>query len=98
MKIKLERFPELAGKATEYSKDAAALVEIIKTMEDGVAKTDLIRGYMDSLKVVFIAICGLSAAGLAASLLVRGMPLDRALETEQGYRREKGGEGAEEKN
>ena len=96
MKIKLMRFPELAGMAGEYSKDAAALVEIIKGMEDGVAKTDLIRGYMDSLKVVFIAICGLSAAGLAASLLVRGFELDRDLETEQGYRKERReGEGEE---
>ena len=85
MKLKLMAYPELAGQATEFSKDAAALVEIIKSMEDGLAKTDLIRGYMDSLKVVFIAVCGLSAAALLSSLLVKGLDLNRALETEQGY-------------
>ena len=84
MKLKLMAYPQLAGQATEYSKDAAALVQIIKTMEDGLMKTDIIRGYMDSLKVVFIATCGLAAAGLLSSLLVRGLDLNRALETEQG--------------
>ena len=85
MKLKLLAYPELAAQATEYSKDAASLVQIIKTMEDGLMKTDLIRGYMDSLKIVFVATCGLSAVALLSSLLVRGLDLNRALETEQGY-------------
>ena len=85
MKIKLTAYPLLAGNANEYSKDAAALVQIIRTMEDGLMKTQLTQGYMDSLKVVFITTCGLAAVGLLSSLLVRGLDLNRALETEQGF-------------
>jgi len=85
MILKLKAYPLLAGKAGEYSKDAAALVQTIKTMEDGLMKTQLVQGYMDSLKVVFITTCGLAALGLLSSLLVRGLDLNRALETEQGF-------------
>ena len=85
MKMKLLAYPELAGRATAYSQDAASLVQVLKAMEDGMMKTDLIRAYVDSLKVVFIATCGLSAAALFSASFIRGLDLNRALETEQGY-------------
>lgn len=85
MKLKLQAYPLLAGSASEYSNDAAALVQIIKIMEDGLAKKQLIQGYMDSLKVVFTTTCGLAALGMLSSLFVRGLDLNRALETEQGF-------------
>lgn len=85
MKLKLMAYPLLAGNASEYSKDAAALVQVIKTMENDLEKTQLVQGYMDSLRVVFITSCGLAGLGLLTSLLVRGLDLNKPFETEQGF-------------
>lgn len=85
MKIKLLAYPLLAPKAAEYSADASSLVQIIKAMEAGAAKTDLIQAYADSLKTLWAVMCGFAGLALLSSLLIRGLDLDRALETEQGF-------------
>ena len=43
------------------------------------------QAYADSLKVVWVAICGLAGVALVASLATRGLDLNRPLETAQGF-------------
>jgi hypothetical protein len=99
MKRRLLRIPEMAAKAIEYSKDSAALVQIIKAMpEDLPTRVQLIKAYAESLKTVWAAMCGFAAVALLFSLLVQHYDLDVQLETEQGYAgKKKVGEEAEEK-
>ncbi len=89
MKKKLLTHPLLAPKAGEYSADASSLVQIVKTMAAGEEKTQLIQSYSDALQIVWAVMTGLAFLGLLSSLLIKGLDLDRALETEQGMAREK---------
>ena len=82
---KLLAHPLLAPMASAYSSDASGLVQIIKTMQHGPARTQLIQSYADSLKTVWIVMCALSGVALLSSLFIKGFALDRALETEQGF-------------
>ena len=89
IKKKLLTYPLLAGQAEAYSKDASGLVQIIKTMEAGTTKSQLIQSYADSLKIVWLVMCGLAFVALCSSLFVRGLDLDRAFETEHKFGSEK---------
>ncbi|KAL6715950.1 hypothetical protein ACLMJK_006912 [Lecanora helva] len=89
MKKKLLTYPLLAPQATEYSKDASSLVQIIKAMAPGQARTELIQGYTDSLQIVWAVMTGLAFLGFATSLLIQELDMNRALDTEQGMKREK---------
>ena len=89
MRQKLLTYPLLAAQADNYSRDATSLVQIIKTMSEGTAKEQLVQSYADSLKVVWAVMCGLAGLGLLTSFLTKGYDLNRALETEQGFREEK---------
>lgn len=103
MKKKLLAYPALAPKAEEYSQDAASLVQIIKGFtstgamgghpgEPDVVRAQLVQAYADSLKVVWLTMCGLAAVALVASVATKGLDLNRPLETEQGFwEDEKGG-------
>ncbi|KAK3177197.1 hypothetical protein OEA41_008526 [Lepraria neglecta] len=88
MKIKLMAYPLLAPKASEYSADASALVQIIKSMQEGLAKDQLMQSYADSLKTVWAVMCGLAFIALLSSFFIRGLDLDRAFESEQMFRYE----------
>lgn len=85
LKKKLLTYPLLAPMAGAYSSDASGLVQIIKTMQHGVARTQLIQSYADSLKLVWIVMCALAGVALLSGFLIKGFELDRALETEQGF-------------
>ena len=93
MKRKLSAYPLLAPMATEYSKDASSLVQIIKSMskvgEEGITRAQLVQSYADSLKTVWIVMCALAGVAGLASMAIRGLDINRALETEQGFRDEK---------
>lgn len=80
---KISAHPELAPMAAAYSKDASALAQIIWTMPEGAARTDLIQAYADALKVVWVVMCGLAGLGFLIGLLIRDYPLDRLLAGEQ---------------
>ena len=86
LKKKLLTYPLLAPMANAYSSDASGLVQIIKQMQYGPARTQLIQSYTDSLKSVWIVMCALAAVALLSSFLIKGFELDRALETEQGFK------------
>ena len=85
MKRKLNGFEELKEFAAEWSKDAAALVQVLKAMDKGAAKDNLINAYADSLKIVWATMCGLAAVALPSSVFAKGYNLEREMETEQGF-------------
>jgi hypothetical protein len=83
---KFKAYPLLAPLASEYSKDAAGLVQVIKAMESGLEKTQLIQAYADSIKVVWVTMCGLAAVALVTNFFVKEYPMDIELTTEQGFK------------
>ena len=85
MKVKLRAYPLLAPNAGEYAADASSLVQIIKAMQEGTAREQLIQSYADSLKTVWAVMCGLAFVALLSSFFIRELDLDRAFETEQGF-------------
>ena len=53
--------------------------------EGGEMKIKLMEAYADSLKVIWVAMCGLSGVAMVLSVWTEGLDLDRPLETEQGF-------------
>lgn len=86
MKKELLKYPLLAANATEYSKDASGLVQIIKAMPASLARTQLVKSYTDALRYVYIVLCVFAAVAMVASFFTKALPLDRELETDQGFR------------
>jgi len=86
---KLQAYPLLAPFAAEYSKDAAGLVQVIKAMQPGLAKTQLIQAYADSIKVIWVTMCGLAAVAMLTCFFVKEYSMDIQLETEQGFKHHK---------
>ena len=98
IKKKLLTYPALAGKADEYSQDAASLVQIIKQMSDSLPeKAQLTQSYADSLKVVWAVMAGLAGLALLLSLFTGAYSLDVDLQTEQGFQKDKRVEDVERK-
>jgi hypothetical protein len=90
VKYNLEKYPAVASNADSYSKDASALVEVIKSMPLSQAgeKAVIISSYVDSLKVLWAAMCGFACLALIiAVLFTKSFSLTRELETEQGFQR-----------
>lgn len=85
MKRKLLTYPSLAAKAEEYVRDSSSLVEIIKGMPASDDKTFLLTSYMDGLRGIFIFCTALAGVALVASFWTEGLPLDRPLESDQGF-------------
>ncbi|KAI9812466.1 MAG: hypothetical protein M1827_004697 [Pycnora praestabilis] len=95
---KLLSYPLLAARANEYSQDASGLVQVIRGMAEGSEeKLQLITSYADALKIVWAVMCGLAAVALVASLFIKGLSLDVALDTEQGFQHKNKIEDAEAK-
>jgi len=78
-------YPLLADKAAEYSQDAAGLVQIIKALPGGDMKEQLRESYTYALRYIWIVMTVFGAVALIASAFTKSYPLDRALETEQGF-------------
>lgn len=85
MKQKLLKYPLLAEQAEQYSRDASSLVRIIQSMEDGLAKQQLVQAYADSLKVLWAVLCGLAFVAFLSSFSIKGLTLDQTLDTDQGF-------------
>jgi hypothetical protein len=85
MKRKLLTYPSLAAHASEYARDSSSLVEIIKAMPPGDDKQFLLESYMHGLRGIFYMCTALAALAFIASFGTKALPLDRALETEQGF-------------
>lgn len=82
----LLKYPALAPMASAYSQDASGLVQVIKNMADGATKLHLKEAYTDSLRIVWVVCCAISAVALLISLFTESYDLDKALQTSQGLR------------
>ncbi|KAL4805372.1 major facilitator superfamily domain-containing protein [Aspergillus unguis] len=82
----LLQYPALAPMASEYSQDAAGLVQVIKGMPDGQQKSELKVAYTDSLRIVYAVCCAVCGVAGVLSLWTQSYDLNRALETTQGLR------------
>ena len=102
MQSEISSYPSIAAHAAEWSADATRLVEIIKVMPDGLAKADLIQSYANALKTIWLVMCALSATALVISFWIEHFSLDRALDTDHGFKYEekvtKAGESEEQAN
>jgi MFS family permease len=85
----LLKYPALAARASEYSQDAAGLVQVIKEMPAGAEKLMLQTAYTDSLRIVWAVCCAVCGVGLLLSLLTESYDLNRAMESKQTLRNEK---------
>ena len=85
IKQKLLSYPLLMPVAEGYSKDAAALVSIIKSMQEGTEKMQLIQAYADSLKTIWVVMCALSSVALVANVFIKGYSLEQEHKTLQGF-------------
>ena len=88
MESKMLTYPLLADMASEYSKDAAGLVEIIRTMPAGDIKEQLKESYTDALKYIWIVMLVFSAIALIGSWFIKAYDMNGALETEHGFKHE----------
>lgn len=84
IKQKLLSYPLLAPMAATYSKDSTALVAVIKAMQPGVEKTQLVQAYSDALQMIWIVMTVMSGVALVASLWTKGYSMVQAHETLQG--------------
>ncbi|KAF3922626.1 hypothetical protein ABW21_db0200329 [Orbilia brochopaga] len=90
LKSKLAQFPELAGVAEEYAKDAAALVEVIKAMPFGQPdqmREHLVWCYAAALKNVWLVFLGFAIIGGIFAIFTEDLSLDREHDTDQGFKR-----------
>lgn len=88
LKKELEKSEEFSSKASEWAKDASALVQVVKrlTPEMQAMKDTIVNGYVKGLKTVWLTLCILACVALVVSVLgVKSKSLDRELETEQGW-------------
>jgi len=83
---RLSSYALLAPKAEEWSRDATALVSIIKHMEDGVMKTQLKEAYADGLRIIWLIMLVLAAVAGLASLWTQKFSLDQEMKTKQGFK------------
>ncbi|KAK6537998.1 hypothetical protein TWF694_010891 [Orbilia ellipsospora] len=90
LKSKLNGFPELAPMAGEYAKDAAALVEVIKSLPFGQPdqfREHLVWAYAAALKNVWLVFLAFAIIGLILSVFTEDLSLDREHDTDQGFKR-----------
>lgn len=81
--------PWLVKNAANFAQEASSLVLVVKAMEEGQLRTELVKAYVDSLRVVWIVMCAFAALSFVLSLVwTKDVSLDRELETEQGFRHE----------
>jgi len=82
----MQAYPILAPFAAKFSQDAMGLVQMIKLMDGGLAKTQLIQAYADSIKTLWLPMCGMASVGLLSNLMVKQFTLDVEHRTEQGFK------------
>lgn len=85
IKKNLRTYPTFAPLAEEYSKDATALVNIIKGMQNSTQKTDLIQAYSDSLHAIWLLMTVISAVALGLSCFTKEFTLEQEHNTRQGF-------------
>lgn len=89
LRNELGKFPALSGVAAEYSRDAVALVQVIKSLPHGGERDALIQSYAKALKPVWLTMMAFGIVGLLLSLATEELDLNRGLKTEHGMREKK---------
>lgn len=94
LKYKITNDPVLSdyNKADDWSKDASALVEVIRNIPPGQRslKMGLSNAYADALQVLWVVMATLAClATVACWCFTKEISLDRQLVTEQGFRSKK---------
>lgn len=78
--------PVVVSNAVDWARDASALVEVIKALQDQAIKQELVTAYVDSLRVIWEVICVFSAVMFLLSVaFTKDISLDRELETDQAF-------------
>ena len=84
---KLSLNPTLSAESTQLAREASAIVQIVKSLPDSKLKGEIVAAYVDSFRMIWIAMCVLASVALILSLVfVKEISLDRELETEQGFK------------
>lgn len=78
----ISTYPTISGNANAYSHDASSLAAAMRLMPPSQGRSELKQAYADSLKVIWVTLCGIATVGFCISLLVKDYPLDRFLPDE----------------
>src|SRR5450756_1371378 len=82
MSAELHDYPDLA----KYSADAISLIKQMRTLPQGDAMTLVLKhAFANSIKIVWVVMCGLAGLALFATVFIKGYDLNQALATEQGF-------------
>ena len=85
IRTQTSKYPQLVPFAGQFSQDATAVVSLIRNMEAGTEKTQLIQAYADSLRTIWIVMAALSGAIFVSTVFVKAYSMDQKLETLQGF-------------
>jgi hypothetical protein len=81
----LKELPLYADCADTPSRDAIIVMDIIKGMEAGEAKDQIVDAYADTLRVFWASLIAMVAAAFLLSLPVGGYTLDQVRESQQVF-------------
>lgn len=81
---KLLGLPEFAGVAGKFSREATIVVEIIKAMEPGPQRSELVSAYNSSLRAIYVSMIAFAGFCLVLSASVKGYSLQQEHVTKQG--------------
>lgn len=82
---RLAALPAWAARADEYSRDATGVIGIIKAMEPGPARAELVGAYNDGLHVIWASMIAFSGFCLVLSATLKGYSLKQEHVTKQGF-------------
>jgi len=85
LRDKLAALPLWAARADELSRDATIVVDMIKAMEDGEAKTQMVDAYADALRMIWVSLIAMAGVSLILSFTVKGYSLNQEFESQQAF-------------
>jgi hypothetical protein len=82
MSAEIHEYPDLA----RYSADAISLIKQMRSLPQESAMTLILKhAFANSIKIVWVVMCGLAGLALLATVFIKGYDLNQALATEQGF-------------
>jgi hypothetical protein len=81
--------PLLSGKATEYSRDAVGLVQMIKAMPENVVKEQLIESFTYALMYIWILAAALAGVAFIASIFIKAYDMNNPSELDRSNEEDK---------
>lgn len=80
---KLLELPDFAGVADQYSRDATIVVEIIKAMDPGHQRSELVDAYNSALQGIYVSMIAFTGFCMVLSVSVKGYTLQQEHVTKQ---------------